>query len=205
MDRSRFTLCNRIGGAFVFALGLVLVIAPRPAAAAIIVQDLFDGVANGNYPLNGQNDTTTVLGLTGTWSGYASIYTANNFNVLAGYGPASNAGQVGGLWWNSSNNWSTSSYAQRAMTSSINLGQAATYYLSFKGVRGSDAAEFVGFSDTSGDFINVGCTWSNANRIGTSGNNAYQAGFIGHQIPVELRTRPATTCVPLFRGLGNKI
>lgn len=158
---------------------MVFLTAGTAAHAAILVQDLFDGVANGNSPLNGQNDSTAVAGLTGAWTADGAISTANNFDVLSSYGPASNAGQVGGIWYNSSNNWNTGIYATRAMTSSINLGQAGTYYLSFKGVRGYDSAGFVGCSDSSGNFIDAGWTWSNAISIGGSGIDVQKAAFIG--------------------------
>lgn len=157
----------------VAACVVVAVLSAKVSYGEIIAKDLFDNVADGDVSIGGQNYAAT--GFTGSWStpGTNLMYTAQNFNTLAAYGPPSQETNPGGVWQNQSAgpNYATSAYTARALASSaqIDLSQDGVYYFSFKGRKGLDAAGFVGFStgaSSTDSFVSVGWTWDNCRQIG---------------------------------------
>ncbi|QQL45587.1 PEP-CTERM sorting domain-containing protein [Sulfuriroseicoccus oceanibius] len=146
------------------------------SSAALHIQELFDGMA-ADTNIGGQGDSSTTVGLTGTWAatGSTGINTANNFNVDGGTLPglASNAGAQGGVW-NGTGSWDTGIYATRGMTSSIDFNSDGVIYFSVRLRNHGDTAMGMGFASGAGgssEFVGAGFSWNNF--TGGSGNAAY--------------------------------
>lgn len=163
----------------------------RFAYATIIAQDLFDSIsATEGASLGGQSYTAT--GFSGAWSSSSAnvslLSRHSGTDVLPGYGPPSqeSGGSVGKIWSAASDNWGNI-YSARALASGnqINLAQDGTYYFSFKGTRGADAAGFMGFSTgeaSTDSFVSVGWTFSNAFPLSDpngTGPMLHQTSYIG--------------------------
>lgn len=170
-------------------LPLLALVAAAPASdAAVFIQELFDNISSSDVSLNGAGDTTTSLGLTGTWLTNAStgIFTANNFNVdgAALPGLASNSGANGGVW-NNTGGWNTNIYATRPLATSVDFNVDRVIYFSVRLRNVGDTAMGVGFAsgDTASDqFVGAGFTWNNAIPLGSSSNIAGNSSYIGHGV-----------------------
>jgi hypothetical protein len=172
------------------AIGLGIMLAgSATSSGALIVQELFDGIA-GPPPgtdgtLNGKGDTSTSLGMTGTWvtNSNTGIFTASNFNSGAGLpGLPSNAGTTGGVW-NNTNNYGTDIYATRPLATPIDFAVSQTVYFSVILNNSGDTNVGIGLASGPGPgakFVGAGLTWNNARSLATGNNDAGNASFISY-------------------------
>lgn len=142
-----------------------LLCAASHASAAVIVQELFDGMSL-NVSIAGQGPSAASTGLTGSWTVNAgnTILTANNFNVQPLPGLAPQASALGGLWKGGAGDWNTGIWATQALTAPINFGVDATLYFSVRLNNTGDTATgfgFAGGSASSSEFAGVGTHWDN--------------------------------------------
>ncbi len=155
----------------IFAIGAVLSAATLPVSrAAIVVQELFDGMAL-NTAIGGQGGGPSSVGLTGVWAqnaGGAVISTANNFNLTASPtdlpGLPPQASGLGGVWKGGGNDWSTAIWATRPLATGLDFGADATYFFSFRINNTGDVAGgfgLAGGSAPASEFIGVGAHWNN--------------------------------------------
>ncbi|MBK1881822.1 PEP-CTERM sorting domain-containing protein [Luteolibacter pohnpeiensis] len=157
---------------------------------AIIVQELFDAIAGpppgSDASLNGKGDTSTTVGLTGTWSTHENtgIYTASNFNAGDGLpGLPSNAGTSGGIYNFTGGNYSTGIYATRPLTSTIDFSIDQTIYFSYLANNSGDTSMGIGLSSGTGDaaeFVGAGLSWNNARTLATGDLDAGNAAYISY-------------------------
>ncbi|QJE98181.1 fibronectin type III domain-containing protein [Luteolibacter luteus] len=168
---------------------LLALAASAPASnAAVFIQELFDNISSADVTLNGAGDTTSSLGLTGTWltNGSEGIFTANNFNVDGASLPGlpSNGGANGGIW-NNTGGWNTNIYATRPLAAPIDFNVDRIIYFSVRLKNDGDTSMGVGFAsgDTAADqFVGAGFTWNNAIPLGSSSNVAGNASYISHGV-----------------------
>jgi hypothetical protein len=144
----------------------IVALAHTPAVhAAVAIQELFDGMAP-DTTINGQGNSASSIGLTGTWvqnAGGNVISTANNFNVqpLPGLAPQQSA--LGGIWMNGGD-WSTNIWATRPLASAVNFAANNVTYFSFRLNNTGDTAMGFGFASGSAatsEFAGVGAHWDN--------------------------------------------
>ncbi len=152
--------------------------------AALIVQELFDGVPL-DTTINGQGDHATTLGLTGTWLANGTygtrIFTANNFDVNYSLpGPAYSAGSAGGVYFDvysgsGGASWDTDIYATRPLAAAIDFSSSQTLYFSIRLNNNGDTAMGLGLAagaNGSAEFVGAGYTWNSAtDPYGASANN----------------------------------
>lgn len=174
------------------AAGLVLALVCTAARspATLRVQELFDG-APLDATINGQGNTSTTLGLTGTWlvnGTYGTrIFTANNFDVNYSLpGPPYSAGTPGGVYWDmwsgsGGASWATDIYATRPMATAINFAVPQTVYFSVRLNNAGDTAMGLGFAsgaNGSSAFVGAGYTWDSATGVGGSAFDANNSVYL---------------------------
>jgi hypothetical protein len=143
----------------------MVVLAPV-SEAAVIVQELFDGMGL-DVSINGQGDSGSSVGLSGTWAqnaGGTAISTASNFNVQPLPGLPPQTVGLGGLWMGAGGNWNTGIWATRPMASVIDFGVDSTLYFSVRINNTGDVAGGFGLASGSAansEFVGVGGHWDN--------------------------------------------
>ncbi|MBN8459528.1 MAG: hypothetical protein J0M04_16995 [Verrucomicrobia bacterium] len=163
------------------------------APAAVIVQELFDGIGTNDTNLNGWGDGTTSLGMTGTWvtnGNLPSVRYANNFNVNGNTLPGlpSNNGSNGGVWQGGGTNWSTDIYTTRSLATTIDFGVNRVLYFSVRLNNGGDSAMGVGLAsgkDGAAQFVGAGLHWDTMTALDSqsAANAAYIAyGTLGQNL-----------------------
>jgi hypothetical protein len=167
---------------------VAMVLSASFANASLLVQELFDDISAADATLNGAGNTTTSIGLSGTWTtnGTTGIFTAKNFNVDGGTLPglASNGGANGGIW-NNTGGWNTSIYATRPLVTPIDFGVDRVIYFSVRLNNPGDTSMGVGLSSGAGvadTFVGAGFTWNNAIPIGSSSNIGGNSAYISHGV-----------------------
>lgn len=157
-------------------------------SSAIFVQELFDGIAGNpgvDSSINGKGNTSTTIGLAGTWATNANtgIFVASNFNTGAGLpGLPSNGGTNGGVWNNTGGNYGPGIYATRPLATTIDFAVDQTIYFSVLVNNSGDTSMGIGLAsgaNGSAEFIGGGLTWNNATTIGT-GVAAGNAAYVGY-------------------------
>ncbi len=172
-------------------LAAVLTMAISPTRAAIITQELFDGIAGPppgtDSTLDGKAGTSSSSGVSGTWTVNGStdtIFTASNFNVNGNLpGLPSNDGATGGVWKAGGNNWGTNIYATIPLSNPISFANSQTIYFSVRLNNSGDTAMGVGLAAGSGgaaEFIGAGFSWNTATSIGGTTGDANNSAYISH-------------------------
>ncbi|MES2658915.1 MAG: hypothetical protein V4689_09865 [Verrucomicrobiota bacterium] len=179
------------------------------ANASILVQELFDNISSGNATLNGAGNTTTSIGITGTWltNGSTGIYTANNFNVVGSTLPGLPASDTanGGVW-NNTGSYNTSIYATRPLATPIDFGVDRVIYFSVRLNNPGDTSMGVGLASGSGptdQFVGAGFTWNNAVPLSGGGNIAGNSSYISHGV-LDGATQSGVYGIRVFES-GNPI
>ncbi len=172
-------------------LAAILIAAFSHAHAAIITQELFDGIAGPppgtDATLDGKAGTASSTGLSGNWTVNGSadtIFTASNFNVEGNLpGLPSNNGATGGVWKAGGNNWSTAIYATSQLAAPIDFTASQTIYFSVRLNNSGDTAMGVGLAAGPGgaaEFVGAGFSWNTAASIGGTAGDANNSAYISH-------------------------
>ncbi len=158
-----------------------------PATQNLRIRELWDNVGVGS--INNMGNGTTSVGLDGAanWQLNADnlITVAQDFDVETLPGPPYALGHRGAIWRSGGDNWNTTSWATRQLSSAaqINFNANGEYWITVRVNNSGDSAMGVGFAsggNAAAEFVGIGAIWDNYWADVSANNSLYiSRGTIG--------------------------